>query len=127
MANMNPVCWFEIYVDDMQRASRFYETVLKITLDELPSPEGFEGTMKSFQGNPEGMNANGALVKHAMNKPSANGTIVYFGCEDCSVEQSRVESAGGKVLMPKFSIGEYGFCALIADTEGNTVGLFSMT
>lgn len=126
MATMNPVCWFEIYVDDMSRAQKFYEAVLQVTLQELPSPQGFEGSMMTFPGNPEGMNANGALVKHEMGKPSAMGTIVYFGCADCANEQTRVEQAGGKVLMPKFSIGEFGFCALVADSEGNTIGLYSM-
>ena len=52
--------------------------------------------------------------------------MVYFGCDDCAVEQARVEKAGGKVHQGKFSIGEYGHCALIVDTEGNMVGLHSM-
>ena len=58
-------------------------------------------------------------------EPGGGGTLVYFSCEDCSVEESRVESSGGKVFKPKFSIGEYGFIALVADTEGNMIGLHS--
>lgn len=59
-------------------------------------------------------------------RPGTGGTLVYFACEDCSVEESRVEAAGGRVLQPKMSIGEYGFCSIVMDTEGNSIGLHSM-
>lgn len=52
--------------------------------------------------------------------------IVYFNCEDCAVEESRVAAAGGRVFKPKFSIGQYGFVALVHDTEGNLIGLHSL-
>ena len=55
-----------------------------------------------------------------------NSTIVYFTCEDCSVEESRVAAAGGSVQRSKMSIGEYGFVSLVTDTEGNMIGLHSM-
>lgn len=64
----NPVGWFEIYVQDMERAKAFYEAVFK----------------------------------------------------------GLVAPAGGKVMREKFSIGQYGFIALVFDTEGNMFGLHSM-
>jgi len=42
------------------------------------------------------------------------------------VEQSQVVAAGGKVLRPKFSIGQFGWVTLCMDTEGNMFGLNSM-
>ncbi len=51
---------------------------------------------------------------------------MYFGVEDCSIEESRVEKAGGKVMNPKMSIGEFGFVSVCMDTEGNMFGLSSM-
>mgnify|MGYP002663365938 FL=1 len=73
------------------------------------------------------MGASGALVKmEGVPSGGGGGTLVYFACEDCAVEQGRVEKAGGKVFKPKFSIGEYGQCALVNDTEGNMIGLHSM-
>lgn len=54
------------------------------------------------------------------------GTLIYFSCEDCAVETARVTANGGRVLRDKFAIGEYGFIAIICDSEGNTVGLHSM-
>lgn len=124
----NPVGWFEIYVDDMNRAKFFYETVFATSLESLPmSDESIEmwnfpmsNAHMSIYGSP------GALCKMEGLSGGAGGVIIYFGCEDCSIESSRVESAGGNVLKPKFAIGEYGFISLVLDTEGNTVGLHSM-
>lgn len=123
----NAVAWFEIYVNDMQRAKKFYETVLDTTLSALPNPAGADaGEMYAFPMDNDAPNASGALVKHPMGQPSAMGTLVYFGCEDCGVELSRIEAAGGKVQSPKFSIGEFGFIGIASDTEGNTIGFYSM-
>ena len=55
-----------------------------------------------------------------------NSTLVYFASEDCSIEEGRVEDAGGKLIRPKMSIGEYGFVSLAQDTEGNMIGIHSM-
>jgi predicted enzyme related to lactoylglutathione lyase len=119
----NPVGWFEIYVQDMERAKRFYQAVLGRTLEKLEAG-GLE--MWSFAGNQEGYGTPGALV-HMPGFPSGgNSTLVYFICDDCKVEESRVKGAGGKVEKEKFSIGEYGFVSLVYDTEGNMIGLHSM-
>lgn len=124
MAQGNPVGWFEIYVNDMERAQKFYETVLQISLSPLPSPD--EGLMVAFPWEDGKPGTSGALVKHEMGKPASTGTMIYFSCEDCGVELGRVEDAGGKIQAPKFAIGEYGFCGLASDTEGNTIGFHSM-
>ena len=70
--------------------------------------------------------AGGALSKSAHGKPGPGGTVIYFNAEDCAVEESRVVDAGGTVIRPKFSIGEFGFVTLAADTEGNLIGISSM-
>jgi hypothetical protein len=121
--NRNPVGWFEIYVQDMDRATAFYQEVLGCKLDKLP---GVDLAMHAFPMNAEGYGASGALV-HVAGAPSGgNSTLVYFSCEDCAVEESRVVPAGGRIMRGKFSIGQYGFCALACDTEGNLFGLHSM-
>jgi uncharacterized protein len=123
----NPFTWVEIYVDDMDRAQKFYESVLAIQMAPLPMPEGMDNMqMVSFPWAEGERNISGALVKMDNSKPGTGGTLVYFACDDCSDEESRVENAGGKVLQPKISIGDYGFCSIVADTEGNTIGLHSM-
>jgi hypothetical protein len=72
------------------------------------------------------MNISGALVKMKAMRQGGIGTVPYFACDDCLVEEGRVQKAGGTVLRTKMSIGEYGFCTIITDTEGNTIGLHSM-
>ncbi|HRH97799.1 MAG TPA: VOC family protein [Prosthecobacter sp.] len=127
----NPVGWFEIYVSDMARAKSFYETVLNIQMQPLPVPDGMEGgfEMLMFPSDIENQapGSGGTLCRMDGFKPGAGGTLIYFSCEDCGVEASRVAAAGGQVFREKFSIAPYGFIALILDTEGNMIGLHSMS
>lgn len=123
----NPFTWVEIYVEEMSRAQQFYETVLDIKMSVIPMPEGMNNMqMMSFPWVENGKNSSGALVKMNNMKPGQGGTMVYFDCEDCSVEESRVKNAGGEVLQSKMTIGDYGFCSIVIDTEGNSIGLHSM-
>lgn len=119
----NPVVWFEIYVQDTARAKRFYEQVLAVELAPLAS-EGMEMWCFPMQDNSPG--AMGALVKMEGCPSGGNSTLVYFACEDCAIEAGRVGAAGGQVVKEKFSIGEYGFIALVSDPDGNMIGLHSM-
>jgi len=125
MAKTNAVGWFDIYVSDMDRATAFYEAVLGQKLEKMGDPTG-ETQMMSFPTDMATYGAGGALVKSDYAQPSAGGTMVYFSVEDCAVEQARVEAAGGKLVRPKFSIGEFGWVSLCQDTEGNMFGLSSM-
>lgn len=121
---MNSVGWFEIYVQDMNRAKKFYETVFAVKLEKLEHPEI---EMWSFTGDKESYGANGALVKCDGTDCGTNGsTVVYFSCDDCASEENLVKDYGGKVHKSKFSIGQYGNIALVYDTEGNMFGLHSM-
>jgi predicted enzyme related to lactoylglutathione lyase len=124
MAN-NPVCWFEIYVQDMPRAKAFYEAVLQASLTQLnvTVPE-----IWAFPANQEGRGTSGALVRMPGYPAggNSNGTLVYFSCADCAVEAGRVADAGGRLQREKMSIGQYGFVALAYDTEGNLFGLHSL-
>lgn len=124
----NPIVWFEIYVQDMARARKFYEAVFQCTLEPLAAPEGEASGMEmlSFPKAMDAPGAGGMLVRMDGVSPGGGGTLVYFDCEDCAVEQSRVQAAGGQVQKPKFAIGPYGFCAVVTDTEGNCIGLHSM-
>jgi predicted enzyme related to lactoylglutathione lyase len=119
----NPVGWFEIYVQDMQRAKTFYEAVLRTKLERLPSPEI---EMWNFPMEANGSGAGGALVKMEGFPSGGNSTLVYFVSDDCSVEEGRVTANGGRIQKPKMSIGQYGFISLVFDTEGNMFGLHSM-
>jgi len=116
----NPVGWFEIPVHDLDRARRFYEQVLGVTLSVhtvgplamawFPWAEGAAG-------------ATGSLVKGESYAPAAAGTVVYFSVDEIEGALERVLRNGGRVLLPKTSIGEYGFIAHFEDCEGNRAAL----
>ncbi|WP_404308694.1 VOC family protein [Neorhodopirellula lusitana] len=120
----NPVGWFEIYVSDLERATKFYETVLAVKLEKLDSPSP-EVEMVAFPIAMDGPGASGALTKMDGVAPGGNSVMVYFSCTDCATEAARIEDAGGSLQQPKTDIGDYGFCAMAVDTEGNTFGLHS--
>lgn len=124
--NINPVVWFEIYVADMERAKAFYEAVFDTTLEALNGPME-DGEMWSFTGNMNAYGANGALVKMDHVEPGGNSTLVYFGSEDCAIEEARVADAGGTVVHSKMSIGKHGNITIVKDTEGNMIGIHSMS
>ena len=117
----NPIQWFEIAVTDLERAKTFYARVFKLEFQLIEMPES---KMYMF-GVPGQVGAAGALVQSSEGKPSSDGTIVYFTCEDLAIELERVAPAGGKLSIPKTDIGEFGFFAQCFDTEGNKIGLHS--
>jgi predicted enzyme related to lactoylglutathione lyase len=119
----NPVSWFEIYVQDMERAKAFYEAVFGIQLTKL---EGTEFEMWAFPMNQNGGGASGSLVKIRGYPSGANSVVVYFTCDDCAVEAEKAAKSGGQIETGKKSVGQYGHIALIIDTEGNVIGLHSM-
>jgi len=123
--NFNPVGWFELYVDDMARAKQFYEAVFQRPLADLPTWPGNDTQMAVFAMDMNATGAAGALVKSPTIKPTPGSTTVYFSCLDCATEAARAAAAGGKVLQARMPIGEYGFIAMVQDTEGNTIGLHS--
>ena len=97
----NPVGWFEIYVQDMDRAKNFYETVFQVTLEPLPVPEmpesdSCEGDMEmwSFPMSEQGYGAAGTLIRMEGAPSGAGGTMVYFSCEDCAAEAARAAEHG---------------------------------
>lgn len=128
MPETNTIGWFDIYVDDMERATAFYEAVLGKKLESMNDPVG-TSQMMGFPGDKQSMErygALGALVKLEGARPGVGGTLVYFNSADCSIEESRVAAAGGRVLRPRFSIGQFGWVSLCEDSEGNRIGFNSM-
>ena len=128
--SMNPVGWFEIYVQDMQRAKAFYEAVLSYPLQKLNTSEAAaehpDMEMWAFPAEMNNPGAAGSLVRMAGCPSGGGGTLVYFACEDCAVQAARVAPNGGHIHRDKVSIGPFGFIALATDTEGNMIGLHSM-
>lgn len=118
----NPVGWFEIPVTDLDRAKQFYESVMdvELTLMTLGAAE-----MAWFPFAEDALGAAGTLIKAEGLTPSHAGTLIYFTAPDIDGTLERVNANGGKTLLPRTSIGEYGFIAHFEDTEGNRLALHS--
>lgn len=115
--------WFEIPVKDLDRAIKFYEKVFNV---KLSSEEVGGMQMALFPFNQDAPGAAGSLIKGESYEPSHAGTVVYFSVEDIPETLRRINANGGKTLMPKTAIGQYGFIAQYEDTEGNRLALHSM-
>lgn len=123
----NPVGWFEIYVDDMERARAFYQNVFQVELERIDAEQAATPGLDMWAfPMAQGQGAAGALARMAGMPAGGNSVIVYFNCADCAAEAGRVVGAGGRVEREKFSIGRYGNIAIVQDTEGNVIGLHSM-
>lgn len=115
------ISWFEIPSNNFDRAVNFYNQVLNVKLQ----PMEMDFKMAFFPYKDGGVG--GCVTNGNGNQPSQEGTFAYLnGGEDLSVPLSRVEKAGGKVVMPKTSLGENGFMAIFLDTEGNRMAFHSM-
>ncbi len=120
----NAVAWFEIPTADFERAKKFYEQIFTYEMPEMNMADIRMGILP-HQRDTGGVG--GAIVKGEWSKPSPTGTIVYLSAgDDLAPVLSRVEEAGGKVMVPKSPIEpDMGFFAVFQDSEGNSVGLFS--
>jgi hypothetical protein len=118
----NAVNWFEIPVNDLDRARRFYEGVLGV---ELSRSDLGPLQMAMFPLMRDAPGACGALVKAEGYAPSHVGAVVYFTVEDIDATLAKVEAGGGRPLSPKTGIGEYGHIAHFEDSEGNRLALHS--
>jgi predicted enzyme related to lactoylglutathione lyase len=125
MTFKNAISWFEIPATDLDRATRFYETLfsLKLIVMDMPNIK-----MRMFPLE-DMMGIGGAIVDSGgFHKPSHDGTLIYLNANpDVQKVLDKVEAAGGKILVPKTEISpEYGFMAVMIDTEGNRIGLHSI-
>ncbi len=123
----NAISWFEIGTTDLNRATKFYEAIFGIKL----IPMDLENIkMRMFPLNDMMTQVGGALVDSGgFHKPSStDGPLIYLnGNPDVQNVLDKVEAAGGKIFLTKTEISpEYGFMAVIIDTEGNRIGLHSV-
>jgi uncharacterized protein len=119
----NSLNWFEISVKDIKRAKKFYETIFEIKMDEIVMM-GMK--MAFFPFDQKSGKASGGICESKMHKPSKDGAKIYLNANpDLKKALAKVEKAGGKITMPKTSLGPNGFMAFFTDTEGNSVGLHS--
>ncbi len=119
----NAINWFEIPVRDFERAKKFYEAILDAEMQVME----MMGTKSAFFPADLQAGIGGSITLADGYEPSQTGSLIYLnGGDDLSIPLSRVEKAGGKIIMPKTAIGPNGFMAHFTDSEGNKVALHSM-
>lgn len=123
----NVLTWFEIPVADIDRAQKFYETILDIKMVKRTDGED-EAVFFPFDPNviqATSGRVTGILSKSDRNKPSGSGTLIYINASpNIQTALDKVEKAGGKIISPKVQIPP-GFIAIVIDSEGNKIGLHS--
>jgi len=123
----NAISWFEIPTTDINRAQKFYETIFGITMMPMDMPNI---KMRMFPLDDMMTQVGGALVDSGgFHKASAtDGPLIYLNANpDVQIILDKVVEAGGSIMVPKTEISpEYGFMAVITDTEGNRIGLHSV-
>ncbi len=120
------ISWFEIPSTNLERATKFYETIFNVQLIPMDTPNI---KMRLFP--LEDMTGVGGAVVDSggFHKPSVtDGPLIYLnGNPDVQNVLDKVETAGGKIMVPKTEISpEYGYMAVFIDTEGNRIGLHSV-
>ncbi len=122
MPIQNAINWFEIPVSDFERAVSFYEDVMQLKL-KREVMDGFN--MAVFPVVDEAVG--GALIKADFLVPGQQGCVIYLNVEGMiDAVLQRTQEQGVEILFPKTHIGEPGYIAHIADSEGNRIGLHSM-
>ncbi len=116
----HPVIYFEIPVSDLERAITFYAAVFDCALERLEI-DGNAMARFPVSNNPGGLT--GALAQGESYVPGKQGARVYFETDSISDTLDKVNRAGGRVLYPRTSVGEYGWVAEFEDNEGNCIAL----
>ncbi|HTH81855.1 MAG TPA: VOC family protein [Mucilaginibacter sp.] len=122
-SNANALNWFEISVDDLERAQGFYEEIFDMKM--IPLPEMLGMKMAGFPIEMMSGKVGGALAESENHIPSDEGVMVYLNANpDIQAVLDRVEDAGGEIDLPRTEISpEMGYMAYFIDTEGNRIGL----
>jgi uncharacterized protein len=113
--------WFEIPAQDLDRASKFYESVLDARLKREDNGQVRMAVFPHDKSLPTG-----ALVKGEGYQPAEKGAVVYLNVDSIEPTLARVPKAGGTVLRPATKLPDQGgVFAQIRDSEGNRVGLYA--
>ncbi len=116
----NPVVYFEIPVNNIERAIKFYREVFKFDFEK----ENIDNNdMALFPFSDENSGISGALAKGDIYKPTNDGVVIYFGVENIDTILELATAKGGQILYPKKDIG-IGLVAEFEDSEGNRIALF---
>ncbi len=113
--------YFEIPVEDLERAMKFYSAVFECDFikDNIHGNE-----MAFFPFDDKNQGITGALAKGEIYKPSISGSLIYLSTLNLDKTIQKIIEIGGEILFPKNEVTGYGWVAEFKDSEGNRVALF---
>ena len=115
---MNRVYYFELPVDDFDRATKFYESVFDWEITRTDRPSGPYYSVKTGDDSEPGIN--GSFFKREEGWSTVSNVIRV---KDIDGAIGRIETMGGSILFPKTVINGVGYLAYFRDPEGNTFGM----
>ena len=121
----NSVVHFEIPADDVGRAQDFYREAFGWSVQAMPDLQyTILGTTETGEeGRPVDPGAiNGGMAKRQA--PAFEHPCITIGVDDIDKSLERIESLGGSAVGEKTQVGDMGWAAYFADSEGNVVGLW---
>ncbi len=127
MVAMNKVVHFEIPYDDQQRAQKFYQDVFGWQINKFADMDYYIAT--TCKTDPKTMMPtelgaiNGGFLKK---DPTGEHPVIVIAVPSVDEHIKKIESAGGKVVMPTMKVGDFGLYARVADTEGNVIGIWQL-
>ncbi len=110
---MSTIVYFEIHFEDAERAKKFYTELFDWKIEKAPGTEYYMITTQ------EGTNG-GMMKRFNINQKITD----YFGVHSVRESAAKVETLGGKILVPKTAIAKMGYFALCMDPEGNVFGFW---
>ena len=124
---MNRVCTFDLPVDYMGRAKRFYEEVFGWKIAPVPGSGGNYHSAITVPSDEKGEpkvpgGINGGFYKRGTH--GLTGTFIEINVPSIDKCLKKVEEAGGKTVLGRGPISDLGFFAVVKDTEGNIIGLW---
>ncbi|MBN9654765.1 VOC family protein [Halobacillus litoralis] len=123
---MGRVVHFEVHVDDMERAKKFYGEVFEWKFEDWSEYAGMP-YFGVVTGAEDQLGINGALMQRQSAPPELNQAVNGFACtigvEDYDASEAKIMEHGGKVALPKYALPGMAWQGYYLDTEGNIFGL----
>ena len=117
---MPRIIHFDIPADDPARAQKFYQETFGWTFEKWDGPMEY---WMAKTGDEKQPGINGGLAKRMPGQIGVTNTIDVNSVDEFA---KKIQSKGGKVIVPKMAIPQVGYFAQCMDTEGNMFGIIQM-
>jgi predicted enzyme related to lactoylglutathione lyase len=124
---LDKVVHFEIPVDNLERAKKFYKSAFDWGMNPMPEMEytllGTVEVDEKTQMPKEAGAINGGMTQR---DDTIKNPVITISVEDIDAAMKKIEGLGGKIVQGKMEVPNMGITAYFQDTEGNIMGLFQV-